>query len=97
MTLSNDQARDVVRAVLSRMPNVMPGEEAFLQCAAEAAQRGVGFGWMQQATEMLWQEWSKAIGHPPTAWGPAYYEARIRELEARLAARKRTRERMGAR
>jgi hypothetical protein len=54
-----------------------PAEAQFILDMRCAAKRGVGYGFMQQVIEWEWQ--SKG----PGAWGPEYFEQRIRELETK--------------
>jgi hypothetical protein len=56
-----------------------PGETEFLE-VRRARETGVGYGWMQQAIEIEWAATSGGIG----AWGPHYFETRIRELKAEI-------------
>lgn len=59
---------------------VTDAEREFIRDMRKAATHGVGYGWMQQVVEWEWQGTSE-YGH---AWGPEYFEAKIRELEAKL-------------
>lgn len=58
---------------------VTPQERQFIEDMRKHAANGVGYGWMQQVIE--W-EWQAKTGH---AWGPKYFESRIRELETKIA------------
>lgn len=53
---------------------VSPTEREFIVQMRSFAAAGIGYGWMQQIIEWEWQ--SKY----PGAWGPEYFEKRIREL-----------------
>lgn len=61
-------------------------DRAFVQAVYDGAARGVGFGFMQQVTEWVWQEWAARNGFSGSAWGPEYFNARIAELEKELGA-----------
>lgn len=56
-----------------------PGETEFVEGVRRARQAGVGYGWMQQVIEV---EWAANGGG---AWGPHYFETRVRELEEEIA------------
>ena len=65
---------------------VSPAEWQFLAAVQQYAGRGVGFGFMAQVIEWEWQHYCERMGFPGGAWGPEYYDNRIRELEAELVA-----------
>lgn len=67
-----------------KQPNtvVTSAERLFIEHMREAAKHGVGYGWMQQVIEWEWQ--AKTGGG---AFGPEYYERRIRDLERQLKLR----------
>ncbi len=54
----------------------------FVQDADLYARLGVGYGFMQQVTEWLWQEWADKVNLPGSAWGPEFFNAKIAELTA---------------
>jgi hypothetical protein len=60
-------------------------EWQFIEAMRSFARAGVGYGWMQQVIEWEWQHAADKKGLPGSAWGPEYYEGRIRDLEAALA------------
>ena len=49
--------------------SISAAERAFLQAVHDSAKMGVGYGWMQQVIEWVWQEAG------PGAWGPEYFYA----------------------
>lgn len=61
---------------------VTAAKSQFIADMRSAADRGVGYGWMQQIIEWEWQ--SKG----PGSHGPEYYHKLIKELEARLTGTK---------
>ena len=54
----------------------LPGNLVFLDLVRRY--RDCGFGWMQQLIEL---EWRRVSDPPGGAWGPYYFEGRIKELE----------------
>lgn len=59
-------------------------EKAFVVRMRDAANCGVGYGWMQQVIEWEWQAYCEAHNLPGWAWGPEYFGKRIKELEAEV-------------
>ena len=59
-----------------------PEEAFFLNAVYSAHHNGVGFGFMQQVCEWIWQEESPY--GPDSAWGPEYFGKEISRLESRI-------------
>lgn len=59
------------------------GDRAFVEEVRTYARLGVGFGFMQQVIEWVWQEWAAQYGLQGSSWGPEYFGARIAELETK--------------
>jgi hypothetical protein len=57
-----------------------PGEAAFLAAVYRAHSIKVGFGFMQQVCEWVWQE--ECPHGPEGTWGPEYFGKEIDRLEA---------------
>jgi hypothetical protein len=64
--------------------DLSPAERNFIADVAAAALQSVGYGFMQQICEWVWQDHLEIQGKPNTAWGPEYFNKRIRELEEKL-------------
>lgn len=59
----------------------------FVEQVHEFARRGVGYGFMQQVIEWIWQEETEKRYGTNGAWGPEFFAAQIRELETKLAGK----------
>lgn len=68
---------------------VTPAERNFCDIVSQYREFGIGYGWMQQTIEWMWQEWADAHGLPGSAWGPESFAKRIADLEAELERAKR--------
>ena len=58
---------------------VRPEERNFIKAVRKFASKGVGYGFMQCAVEMIWNE--VLPGH---AWGPEYFSGEMSKLQAEI-------------
>lgn len=60
---------------------ITDADREFIEAVRALAARGVGYGFMQQVAEWMWEEKC-----PGGSWGPEYFEAKVLDLERRLAS-----------
>ena len=86
--MPNTKAPTVEEMMAEHGVRLSPAEREFIAAMRYARDQGVGFGFMQQATEWEWNHRDQ-LG---TVWGPTYFENRIRALEAEIASLKKSQE-----
>lgn len=84
MTDKSNFPKKLIEGLQQPGPVLTPAELVFLNDIRRAAANGVSYEFMQQLTEWEWQEMLlKKYTLSNDAWGPEYFENKIRELERR--------------
>lgn len=60
---------------------ITDAEAAFCDAVDRLSRAGVGFGFMQQVCEWMWQDFCARLNLPGGAWGPEYFNEKIAKLE----------------